>query len=88
MHADICKFNMKIILKNQDYLCDTVSDSEYGVFSIHILSYFGQKWYILIWFYKDFMPHYFSTIAPTHAKFVALGSALCIALQSSETWNK
>ena len=48
MHADICKFDMKIILKNQDYLCDTVSDSEYGVFSIHILSYFGQKWYILI----------------------------------------
>ena len=35
--------------KNQDYLCDTVSDSEYGVFSIHILSsYFGQKWYILM----------------------------------------
>ena len=48
MHADICKFDMKIILKNQDYLCDTVSDSEYGVFSIHILSYFGQKCYILI----------------------------------------
>ena len=77
MHADICKFLMKIILKNQDYLCDTVSDSEYGVFSIHILSsYFGQKWYIL-----RFYATLFSTMVPTHAKFVAL----CIALPSSET---
>ena len=29
-------------------------------------------------FYKDSMPHYFLTMVPTHAKFVALGSALCI----------